>query len=102
MEEQEKSNQKRFSEERCLITLILIFVALIISFSVFIFGFSGFPIKDYLMIFSAGIIGSALRAKFLGKDGVNKTIKDLRSAYYFIYPIVIFATSFIILSTFYG
>ena len=93
--------RKGFSEERCKIALILLFVALIILFSVFILCFYWFPVKDYLMIFSAGIIGSAFRAKFFGQDiKVDKTINDLQLAYYFKYPIVIFLTSFLILSFF--
>ena len=95
---QEQQSQE-LSKERCTIAFILIFVALIIFFLAF--GFSGFPIKDYLIIFSAGIIGSAFRAKFLGKDiKVNKTSRDLWLAYCFIYPVLIFVISFLILAIF--
>lgn len=104
-----KSLQKRLQEiedrkrellrERCCIALILLVVFIVLL--LFAWNLCDFPIKKHLLIFSFGILGSSFRAGLVGKDiKSDKTVKDLHIAYFLIYPIVLLAFSFLLLSVF--
>lgn len=99
-EEKEKERMKLFVE-RLNIACILWLVSVVLVLLIFVISFVGVPIKDYLLIFVAGIMGLSFRAIFVGKDVKgDKTAKDLYKAYFVVYPFVLFTFSFLALSVF--